>query len=73
MAQTFEEMCAERDPLYAAMEPAPMSDFMTLKILDRCAHMPLSARDKRWYTLRRDQITREIQYRVNSKKRNDAR
>ena len=66
MTRTFEEMCKARDPLYAAMQP--MGDFKTLKILDRCANMNLAPRDKRRYRLRRDQLTREIQYWANGKR-----
>ena len=69
MTRTFEEMCKARDPLYAAT--LPQDDFVTLKTLDRCIYITSSKQRRRWYTLRRNRLTREIQDRVKS--RNDAR
>jgi len=40
MAQTFEQMCAERDPLYAAMQPNRY--FAQAVHFDRVAHDPAS-------------------------------
>ena len=40
MTRTFEEMCAERDPLYAAMQPH--RHFEAAVRFDRAAHDPAS-------------------------------
>lgn len=37
MTQTFEEMCAERDPLYAAMQP--QRNMMLAVTMDRSAEL----------------------------------
>jgi hypothetical protein len=68
MTRTFEEMCKARDPLYAAMQP--IGDFLALKALDKFACSGVTPQWRRWYQLRRDQLTREIQYYVNGKRRN---
>ena len=64
---TFEEMCAERDPLYAA---TPLvSEFSLLKEWDSRAVLLGRTPRSRWFQQKRDQLTREIQYRVNGKNR----
>ena len=68
MSTRFDEMAAQRDPLYAEMQP--IGDFLALKALDKFAYSGATPQWRRWYQLRRDQLTREIQYYVNGKRRN---
>jgi hypothetical protein len=65
---TFEEMRKARDPLYAALQPN--EEFALLKDFDRFALVGVTPQWRRFYQLRRDQLTREIQYFVNGKRRN---
>lgn len=70
MTRTFEQMAAERDPLYAELQP--IGDFVELKDLDRLSVEGVTPQWRRWYRLQRDQATREIQYYVNNRKRNQG-
>jgi hypothetical protein len=70
MTRTFEEMCKTRDPLYAELKP--IGDFVELKKLDRLSAGGVTSQWQRWYRLQRDQATREIQYYVNNRKRNQG-
>ena len=56
---TFDEMAAQRDPLYAATKPD--TDFRVLKRLDTLSYTGHNAKSRRWYRVRRNQLTREIQ------------